>query len=187
MPIEKSNLHMPEAPGQEPWTKAERLFREEALRMELDPPAGLEAHVFGALDQLEQVTSTKKSWWTGGAAVVAALALAWLWMPSGVEYVPEVTPRIQATDMTEASDVEESTPVLMQRNLDEALSDQPAADLDVREVKERKQAHVSNMEVLDASELPSVDDLNAARELSVIGQAPKQEVRKAKVEVHSKH
>jgi hypothetical protein len=75
----------------------------------------------------------------------------------------------------------------MQRNLDEALSDQPAADLDVREVKEREQAHVSNMEVLDASELPSVDDLNAARELSVIGQAPKQEVRKAKVEVHSKH
>ena len=82
---------------------------------------------------------------------------------------------------------EESEPELMQRDLDEALYEQPAAGLDVREAGEQEQAHVSSMEVLDASELPSVDDLNAARELSVIDQAPKQEVRKAKVEVHSEH
>ena len=187
MPIENPHLHMPEAPGHEPWSKAERLFREEAHHMEIDPPAGLEADVFGALDQPEQVASTKKSWWAAGAAVVAALALAWLWTPSGAEYAPVVTPRIQTTDVPESSEVQESEPELMQRDLDEAPYEQPAAGLDVREAWEQEQVHVSSMEVLDASELPSVDDLNAARELSVIDQAPKQEVRKAKVEVHSEH
>ena len=51
MTTDNPHQHMPEAPGDEPWTAAERLLRKEAFHMELDPPAGLEAQVFSALDQ----------------------------------------------------------------------------------------------------------------------------------------
>ena len=77
MTTENPHQHMPEAPGQEPWTSAERLYREEALRMELDPPAGLEAQVFSALGQPVSASPKKTSWWVGGVAVAAALALTW--------------------------------------------------------------------------------------------------------------
>ena len=43
------------------------------------------------------------------------------------------------------------------------------------------------MEALDVSELPAVDNPNENRGLSVKDQVPQQEVRKAKVEVHSEH
>ena len=62
MTTENPHQHMLEAPGQESWTAAERLYREEALRMELDPPAGLEAQVFSALDQPVSTSSKKTSW-----------------------------------------------------------------------------------------------------------------------------
>ena len=47
--------------------------------------------------------------------------------------------------------------------------------------------HVSTLEALDASEVPAVDDLNTNRGLSVKDRAPRQEVRRAKVEVRSEH
>ena len=47
--------------------------------------------------------------------------------------------------------------------------------------------HVSTLEALDASEVPAGDDLNTNRGLSVKDRAPQQEVRKAKVKVHSEH
>ena len=44
--------------------------------MELDPPAGLEAQVFSALDQPVSVSPMKTSWWIGGMAVAAAVIVA---------------------------------------------------------------------------------------------------------------
>ena len=46
---------------------------------------------------------------------------------------------------------------------------------------------MSTLEALDASEVPALDDLNTNRGLSVKDRAPQQEVRRAKVEVHSEH
>ena len=187
MTIENPHQHMPEAPGQEPWTSAERLYREEALRVELDPPAGLEAQVFSALDQPVSVSPKKTSWWVGGAAVVAAVALTWWAMPSDAGHVASPAPHmgaeaIPATTAPETSEPSE-TPLDVQK-----LEAAPAAKVsNDQDEPVQPEDHVSTLEALDASEVPAVDDLNTNRGLSVKDRAPRQEVRRAKVEVHSEH
>ena len=187
MTTNKQHMHMSEAPDQEPWTKAERLYREEALHMELDPPAGLEPQVFSALDQPVHVSSKKMSWWAGGAALAAAVALAWWTMPSDAVHVPSATPHIETTDVPAAFELEESQPAVTQTDLEEFTPAPPALALGDVNFPMRAQGHVSTMEALDASELPAVDDLSADRGLSVTDRDPQQEVIKAKLEVNSEH
>ena len=187
MTTENPHQHMPEAPGQEPWTSAERLYREEALRMELDPPAGLEAQVFSALDQPVSASPKKTSWWVGGAAVVAVVALTWWAMPSDAGDVATPAPHmgaeaIPATTEPEVSEPSE-TPLDVQK-----LEAAPAAKVsDDQDEPVQAEDHVFTLEALDASEVPAVDDLKTNRGLSVKDRAPRQEVRRAKVEVHSEH
>ena len=187
MTIENPHQHMPEAPGQEPWTSAERLYREEALRVELDPPAGLEAQVFSALDQPVSVSPKKTSRWVGGAAVVAAVALTWWAMPSDEGHVASPAPHMGAEAVPVTTEPEMSEP--SETPLDvQKLEATPAAKVsDDQDEPEQAVDHVSTLEVLDASEVPAVDDLNTNRGLSVKDRAPRQEVRRAKVEVHSEH
>lgn len=187
MTTENPHQHMPEAPGQEPWTSAERLYSEAALRMELDPPAGLEAQVFSALDQPVSVSPKKASWWVGGAAVVAAVALTWWAMPSDAGHVASPAPHMGAEAIPATTEPEVSEPSeapLDVQKLEAASAAKVSNDQD-----EPVQAgdHVSTLEALDASEVPAVDDLNTNRGLSVKDRAPQQEVRRAKVEVHSEH
>ena len=187
MTTENLDLHMPEAPNQEPWTASERLYREEALRMELDPPAGLESQVFSALDQPVSVSSKKSSWWGGGAAVVVAVVLMWWAMSFDEGHVASPKPDIETVDVPAAFEKEASQPT--ERVLDgQELEPTPSVEvLDGHEVSRRANDDVVTLEVLDAAELPSVDDLSADRGLSVKNRAPQQEVKKAKVEVHSEH
>ena len=187
MTTENPHQHMPEAPGQEPWTSAERLYREEALRMELDPPAGLEAQVFSALDQPVSASPKKTSWWVGGVAVVAAVALTWWAMPSDAGHVASPAPHMGAEAIPATTEPEMSKP--SETPLDvQKLEAAPIAKVsDDREEPVQSEDHVSTMEALEASEVPAMDDFNTNRELSVKDQSPQQEVRKAKVEVHSEH
>ena len=187
MTTENPHQHMPEAPGQEPWTSAERLYREEALRMELDPPAGLEAQVFSALDQPVSVSPKKTSWWVGGAAVVAAGALTWWAMTSDAGHVTSPAPHMGAEAAPATTEPEMSEP--SETPLDvQKLEAAPAAKVsDDQDEPVQPEDHVSTLEALDASEVPAVDDLNTNRGLSVKDRAPQQEVRRAKVEVHSEH
>ena len=187
MTTENPHQHMPEAPGQEPWTSAERLYREEALRMELDPPAGLEAQVLSALDQPVSASPKKTSWWVGGVAVVAAVALTWWAMPSDAGHVASPAPHMGAEAIPATTELEMSepseTPLDVQK-LESALVAKVSND---REEPVQAEDRVSTMESLEASEVPAVDDFNTNRELSVKDRSPQQEVRKAKVEVHSEH
>ena len=187
MTTENPQLHMPEAPGQEPWTDAERLYREEALHMELDPPAGLESRVFSALDQQVSASPKKTSWWVGGAAVVAAVALTWWAMPSDAVQVASPEPHIETAVVPDA--FEEDASQLTETALDvhELEPVPPAQAVGGQEVPNRAEDHVSTLEALGASELPALDDLSADRGLSVKDRAPQQEVRRAEVEVHSEH
>ena len=187
MTIENPHQHMPEAPGQEPWTSAERLYREEALRMELDPPAGLEAQVFSALDQSVSVSPKKTSWWIGGAALVAAVALTWWAMPSDEGHVASPAPHMGAEAVPVTTEPEMSEPSETPLDL-QKLEAAPAAKVsDDQDEPVQAEDHVSTLEALDPSEVPAVDDLNTNRGLSVKDRAPRQEVRRAKVEVHSEH
>ena len=187
MTTENPHQHMPEAPGQEPWTSAERLYREEALRMELDPPAGLEAQVFSALDQPVSVSRKKASWWVGGGAVVAAVALTWWAMPSDAGHVASPAPHMGAEAIPATTEPEMSKP--SETPLDvQMLEAAPVAKVsNDREEPVQAEDRVSTMEALEASEVPAMDDFNTNRELSVKDRSPQQEVRKAKVEVHSEH
>ena len=187
MTTENPHQHMPEAPGQEPWTSAERLYREETLRVELDPPAGLEAQVFSALDQPVSVSPKKTSWWVGGAAVVAAGALTWWAMTSDAGHVTSPAPHMGAEAAPATTEPEMSEP--SETPLDvQKLEAAPAAKVsDDQDEPVQPEDHVSTLEALDASEVPAVDDLNTNRGLSVKDRAPQQEVRRAKVEVHSEH
>ena len=187
MTTENPHLHMPEAPGHEPWTNAERLYREEALHMELDPPAGLESQVFSALDQPVPVASKKTSWWVGGAAVVAALALTWWAMPSDASHVASPEPHIETAVVPDAFEEDASQPTEMAPDVNELEPVPPAQALGGQDVPYRAEERVSTLEALDASELPAVDDLSADRGLSVKDRVPQQEVRKAEVEVRSEH
>lgn len=187
MTTENPHLHMPEAPSQEPWTAAECLYREEALHMEVDPPAGLESQVFSALDQPVPASSKKMSWWVGGSAVVAAVGLTWWAMPSDSSNLDSPKPHVETADAPAASEQEASQPTETPLDIKALESAPPAEALGGQGVLERTEDHVSTLEALDASELPAVDDLSADRGLSVKDRAPQQEVRKAKVEVHSEH
>lgn len=187
MTTENPHQHMPEAPGQEPWTSAERLYREEALRMELDPPAGLEAQVFSALDQPVSVSPKKTSWWVGGAAVVVAVALTWWAMPSDAGHVVSPTPHLDTAEVSAAFEQEASQPSEAPHDVQELVVATSAKVSNDREESEQAEDRVSTLEALEASEVPAVDDFNTNRELSVKDRSPQQEVRKAKVEVHSEH
>ena len=187
MTTENPQLHMPEAPGHEPWTDAERLYREEALHMELDPPAGLESQVFSALDQPVPVASKKTSWWVGGAAVVVAVALTWWTKPSEAVHVASPEPHIETAVVPDAFKEDASQPTETALDVHELEPVPPEQATGGQEVPNRAEDHVSTLEALDASELPAVDDLSADRGLSVKDRAPQQEVRKAEVEVHSEH
>ena len=187
MTTENPHLHMPEAPGQEPWTDAERLYREEALHMELDPPAGLESQVFSALDQQVSASPKKTSWWVGGAAVVAAVALTWWAVPSDAVHVASPEPHIETAIVPDAFEEDASQPTETTPDVHELEPVPPAQAIGGQEVRAPAEERVSTLEALDASELPAVDDLSADRGLSVKDRAPQQEVRKAEVEVRSEH
>ena len=187
MTTENPQLHMPEAPGQEPWTDAERLYREEALHMELDPPAGLESRVFSALDQQVSSSPKKMSWWVGGAAVVAAVALTWWAMPSDASHVASPEPHIETAVVPDAFEEDESQPTETAPDVHELEPVPPAQAVGGQEVPAPAEERVSTLESLGATELPAPDDLSTDRGLSVKGRAPHQEVRKAEVEVRSEH
>lgn len=187
MTTENPHLHMPEAPGQQPWTDAERLYREEALHMELDPPAGLESQVFSALDQPVPVASKKTSWWGGGAAVVAAVALTWWAMPSDAVHVASPEPHIETAVVPDAFEEDASQPTETALDVHELEPVPPAQAVGGQEVRAPAGERVSTLEALDASELPAVDDLSVDRGLSVKDRTPQQEVRRAEVEVRSEH
>ena len=186
MTTENPHQHMPEAPGQEPWTAAERLYREEALRMELDPPAGLEAQVFSALDQPVRA-SKKTSWWVGGVAVAAAVALTWWAMPSDAGHVASPTPHMDTAEVPAASEPEASQPSEAPHDVQELVAAPSAKASNDREEPVQGEDRVSTLEALEASEVPAGDDLNTNRGLSVKDRSPQQEVRKANVEVHFEH
>ena len=187
MTTENPHQHMPEAPGQEPWTAAEHLYREESLRMELDPPAGLEAQVFSALDQPVSALPKKTSWWFGGMAVAAAVAMTWWAMPSDPGHVASPAPHMDAVAVPAAFEPEASKPSEAPLEVQELVAAPSAKVSNDREEPLQAADHVSTLEALDASEVPAVDDLNTNRGLSVKDRAPRQEVRRAKVEVHSEH
>ena len=187
MTTEYPHQHMPEAPGQEPWTAAERLYREEALRMELDPPAGLEARVFSALDQPVNASSKKTSWWIGGMAVAAAVALTWWAKPFDANHVTSPTPHMDAAEVPAAFEPEASKPSEAPLDVQERVVAPSAKAFNDREEPMQTEERVSALETLEASEVPAGDDLNTNRGLSVKDRSPQQEVRKAKVEVHSEH
>lgn len=187
MPTDHPHLHLPEAPGHEPWTTAERLYRQEALRMELDPPSGLEAQVFSALDQPVSVSPKKTSWWVGGAAVVAAVALTWWAMPSNSGHVTSPTPHIEEADVPSAFEPDTPQPAEIFRDVQEFESVPSAKVSNDQKEPVQTEGHVATLPSLDASEVPAVDDFNTPRGLSVKDRAPRQEVRKATVEVHSEH
>ena len=190
MTTENPHLHMPDAPGQEPWTAAERLYRQEALHMELEPPAGLEEQVFGALGQPVRVSPKKTSWRVGGAAVVAAVALTWWALPSDGGHVPSPATPMETADVPAVIESETFVPSEMPVDVRELESAPPKKVANDHEVSAQGAGHVSALEALDAldaSEVPAVDDLNTDRGLSVKDRSPQQEVRKAKVEVHSEH
>ena len=187
MTTENPHLHMPEAPGQEPWTDAERLYREEALHMDLDPPAGLESRVFSTLGQQDSASPKKTSWWVGGAAVVAAVAWTWWAMPSDAVHVASPEPHIETAVVPVAFEEDASQSTETALDVHELEPVPPAQVLGGQDVPNRAEERVSTLEALDASELPAVDDLSADRGLSVKDRAPQQEVRKAEVEVHSEH
>jgi len=187
MTIENPHQHMPEAPGQEPWTAAERLYREEALRMDLDPPAGLEAQVFSALDQPVSASPKKISWWIGGMAVVAAVAMTWWAMPSDAGHVASPTPHMDTAEVPAAFEPEASKPSEALLDVQELVVAPSAKASSDREEPVQAEDRVSALETLEASEVPAGDDLNTNRGLSVKDRSPKQEVRRAKVEVHSEH
>ena len=189
MTTENPQQHMPEAPGQEPWTSAERLYREEALRMELAPPAGLEAQVFSALDQPVSVLPKKTSWWIGGMAVAAAVAVVMTWwaMPSDPGHVASPAPHIDAVSVPAAFEPEASKPSEAPLEVQELVAAPSAKVSNDREEPVQGEDRVSTLEALEASEVPAGDDLNTSRGLSVKDRSPQQEVRKAKVKVHSEH
>jgi len=155
--------------------------------MELDPPAGLEAQVLSALDQPVSASPKKTSWWVGGVAVVAAVALTWWAMPSDAGHVASPAPHMGAEAIPATTEPEMSKP--SETPLDvQKLEAAPIAKVsDDREEPVQSEDHVSTMEALEASEVPAMDDFNTNRELSVKDRSPQQEVRKAKVEVHSEH
>ena len=155
--------------------------------MELDPPAGLEAQVFSALDQPVSASPKKTSWWVGGVAVVAAVALTWWAMPSDAGHVASPAPHMGTEAIPATTEPEMSKP--SETSLDvQKLEAAPIAKVsDDREEPVQAEDRVSTMEALEASEVPAVDDFNTNRELSVKDRSPQQEVRKAKVEVHSEH
>ena len=187
MTTDNSHQHMPEAPGHEPWTAAERLLRKEALHMELDPPAGLEAKVFSALDRPMPVSPNKTSLWVGGAAVVVAVALAWWTNPSDAGHVQSRVPDIESPVVPGVVEPEASQPVVTPLDLDELAPVSSAEALGNQAPPVKKEVQVPTIKALDVSELPAVDNPNENRGLSVKGHVPQQEVRKAKVEVHSEH
>ena len=155
--------------------------------MELDPPAGLEAQVFSALDQPVSASPKKTSWWVGGVAVVAAVALTWWAMPSDAGHVASPAPPMGAEAIPATTEPEmyepSETPLDVQK-----LEAAPVAKVsNDREEPVQAEDRVSTMEALEASEVPAVDDFNTTRVLSVKDRSPQQEVRKAKVEVHSEH
>ena len=155
--------------------------------MELEPPEGLEAQVFGALDQPVDVLPKKTSLWVGGAALVAAVALTWWSLPSDAGHVASPTPHMETSDVPAAFEpgmAEPSETALDVQGFDLAPS---AKTSDYREEPVQAEVHVSTLEALDASEVPAVGDLNTNRGLSVKDRSPQQEVRKAKVEVRSEH
>ena len=160
--------------------------------MELDPPAGLEAQVFSALDQPVSVSPKKTSWWVGGAAVVAAVALTWWAMPSDAGHVTSPAPHVGA-DHVGAEAVPATTEPEMSEPSEIPLDVQKLEAAPVAKVSNDQQEpvqaedHVSNLEALDAFEVPTMNDLSTNRGLSVKDRAPQQEVRRAKVEVHSEH
>ena len=155
--------------------------------MELDPPAGLEAQVFSALDQPVSVSPKKTSWWVGGAAVVAVVALTWWAMPSDAGHVASPAPHMGAEVIPATIEYEMSEP--SETPLDvQKIEAAPAAKVsNDQDEPVQVEDHLSTLEALDASEVPAVDDLNTNRGLSVKDRTPQQEVRRAKVEVHSEH
>ena len=190
MTTENPHQHMPEAPGQEPWTAAERLYRDEALRMELDPPAGLEAQVFSALDQPVSALPKKTSWWIGGMAVAAAVAMMWWAMPSDAGHVASPAPHMDTAEVPAAFEPEASQPSEAPLEVQELVAAPSSKGSNDREEPVQAEDRVSTLEALEAleaSEVPAGDDLNTSRGLSVKDRSPQQEVRKAKVEVHSEH
>ena len=187
MTTDNPHQHMPEAPGDEPWTAAERLLRKEAFHMELDPPAGLEAQVFSALDQPMPVSSNKTSLWLGGVAMVVAVALAWWTMPSDASHVPALAPDMETPVVPGVVEPEAAQPVLTPLDSEGLVPVSSAYSHGNQAPPMQKEGQVSTMEALDVSELPAVDNPNENRGLSVKDQVPQEEVRKAKVEVHSEH
>ena len=187
MTTENPQQHMPEAPGQEPWTAAEHLYREEALRMDLDPPAGLEAQVFSALDQPVSASPKKTSWWIGAMAVAAAVALTWWAMPSDAGHVAPPAPHMDAVAVPAAFEPEASKPSEAPLDVQKLVAAPSSKVSNDREEPVQAEDRVSTLEALEASEVPAGDDLNTSRGLSVKDRSPQQEVRKAKVEVHSEH
>jgi hypothetical protein len=187
MTTDNSHQHMPEAPGHEPWTAAERLLRKEALHLELDPPAGLEAQVFSALDQPMPVSSNKTSLWLGGAAVVVAVALAWWTMPSDASHVPAPAPDMETPVVPGVVEPEAAQTVVTPLDLEGLATVSSAEAHGNQALPVEKEGQVSTMEALDVSELPAIDNPNENRGLSVKDQVPQHEVRKAKVEVRSEH
>ena len=155
--------------------------------MELDPPAGLEAQVFGDLDQPVDVPPKKTSLWVGGAALVAAVALTWWSLPSDGGQVASPTPHLETADFPAAFEPGTSGPSETAIDVQKFDLAPPSKTSDDREEPRQAEDHVSTLEALDASEVPAVDDVNTNRGLSVKDRSPQQEVRKAKVEVHSEH
>ena len=155
--------------------------------MELEPPAGLEAQVFSALDQPVSASPKKTSWWIGGMAVAAAVAWTWWAMPSDAVQVASPEPHIETAVVPDAFEEDASQPTETALDVHELEPVPPAQAVGGQEVHAPAGERVSTLEALDASELPAVDDLSADRGLSVKDRGPQQEVRKAEVEVHSEH
>ena len=155
--------------------------------MELDPPAGLEPQVFSALDQPVSASPKKTSWWIGGMAVAAAVALTWWAKPFDANHVASPAPHMDSVAVPVAFEPEASKPFEAPLDAQELVVATSAKVSNDRDEPVQAEDRVSTLEALEASEVPAGDDLNTNRGLSVKDRSPQQEVRKAKVEVHSKH
>ena len=120
-------------------------------------------------------------------AVAAAVAMTWWAMQSDAGHVAPPAPHMDAVAVPAAFEPEASKPSEAPLDVQEFVVAPSAKAFNDREEPVQAEDRVSALETLEASEVPAGDDLNTNRGLSVKDRSPQQEVRKAKVEVHSEH